>query len=79
MVTGILGTTKGGRGPRRSNFSIDDIPDGNPYNASSSGGSSTPSAPFFLASAPVSDLARARALVESRGGEYAAGDRDDIL
>jgi hypothetical protein len=35
--------------------------------------------PFFLASAPVSVLDRAKRLVESRGGEYAAGDKDDIF
>ena len=41
--------------------------------------SASSSAPFFLASAPVSDLSRAKRLVESRGGEYAAGDKDDIF
>ena len=35
--------------------------------------------PFFLASAPVSVLDRAKRLVESRGGYYAAGDKDDIF
>ena len=35
--------------------------------------------PFFLASAPVSELSRAKDLVTARGGEYAAGDRDDIF
>jgi len=35
--------------------------------------------PFFLASAPVEFLDRAKELVEARGGEYAAGDKDDIF
>ena len=35
--------------------------------------------PFFLASAPVSALDRAKQLVTSHGGEYAAGDKDDIF
>jgi hypothetical protein len=35
--------------------------------------------PFFLASAPVSALDVAKRLVLSRGGEYAAGDKDDIF
>ena len=38
-----------------------------------------PVAPFFLASAPVSVLDDAKRLVESRGGYYAAGDKDDIF
>lgn len=37
------------------------------------------SAPFFLASAPVSALAEASALVARHGGEYAAGDKDDTF
>ena len=36
-------------------------------------------APFFLASAPVSELGRAKDLVLARGGQYAAGDKDDIF
>ena len=40
---------------------------------------SSSASPFFLASAPVSVLDRAKRLVESRGGEYAAGDKDDIF
>ena len=36
-------------------------------------------APFFLASAPVSVLDQAKQLIESRGGYYAAGDKDDIF
>jgi len=35
--------------------------------------------PFFLASAPVSALDDAKRLVQSRGGEYAAGDKEDIF
>ena len=41
--------------------------------------SSSSAPPFFLASAPVSVLDRAKRLVESRGGYYAAGDKDDIF
>ena len=40
---------------------------------------SSSASPFFLASAPVSVLDRAKRLVESRGGYYAAGDKDDIF
>ena len=40
---------------------------------------SVSSSPFFLASAPVSELGRAKDLVTARGGEYAAGDADDIF
>ena len=36
-------------------------------------------APFFLASAPVSELGRAKDLVLAHGGQYAAGDADDIF
>ena len=34
---------------------------------------------FFLASAPVDCLDKAKTLVEARGGDYAAGDKDDIF
>ena len=40
---------------------------------------SVSSSPFFLASAPVSELGRAKDLVTARGGEYAAGDKDDVF
>ena len=35
--------------------------------------------PFFLASAPLSDLSRSIALTEQYDGEYAAGDAEDLF
>ena len=65
--------------PARQGWAVKALRQAASSSSSAPAASAASSSPFFLASAPVSELDLAKKLVLARGGQYAAGDADDIF